>query len=176
MTVKLRLKKSKSMIADGYADVDATVDRSMMDDLYLADHVWSLVYRWGRSAKNSHPVFAAETKIGRGRPVQLHRYVMCCHADPVLAPKRYVIPRDGDALNCTAVNLDILSREQWEARTHRRSSDSLTETEEQWISDYRVARSLSRAGVIARAIRLLIAQEGGLPPAPTAPAPEQDWD
>jgi len=105
-TVVLELKKTASMIADGHADVHAIVQDFMMT--MVSGHAWTLVYRWGKPGNGCKPVFAAQTKIlsgGKKRVIQLHRYVMLCNQPTKDGTKRFVIPRDGNALNCVYDNL-----------------------------------------------------------------------
>jgi len=130
-TTTIPLIKTEQQIQEGYGDLTARMNSGLARDLGALDYEWKLVKRWG-----TKPVFAAESKVkrlnGKRTKIQLHRFAWGLHETAKDSPKIYVIPKDGDALNCELDNLLKLTQEDWDSRKHR-SAGSLTEEQQAWL-------------------------------------------
>jgi len=149
--VQIPLAKSPKQIKSGYGDLTATMDAGLARDTGVLDHEWRLVARWG-----SQPVWAAEAHIktytGKRPKIQLHRFILGLHTRSPDKPKIFVIPRDGNALNCRLDNLQQLTQEEWESRKHR-SSGTLTEEQQSWLDAECDRTGLGKWGVVGALIQ-----------------------
>jgi len=143
--------KSEKQIAAGYADLTAAMDAGLARDAGVTNHEWKLVSRWG-----SKPVWAAEahvkTHTGKRTKIQLHRFVFGLHNRAKDKPMIYIIPKDGNALNCRLDNLQQLSQEEWETRKHR-SAGGLTEEQQVWLDAECDRTGLGKWGVVGALIQ-----------------------
>jgi len=161
--ISIPLTKTEQQIQEGYGDLTARMNEGLARDSGALDYKWKLVKRWG-----TKPVFAAESKVrncrtGKKIKIQLHRFTWGLHEHQKDDPKVFVIPKDGNALNCELDNLLKLTQEEWDARNHRKPDDVLTESEQQWVDDHSVKVGKSRGCLYRDAIRLMIAQESADP-------------
>ncbi|MDA1277443.1 MAG: hypothetical protein O2960_25870 [Verrucomicrobia bacterium] len=163
--ISIPITKTPQQIQEGHESVTARMNAGLARDLNALDYEWKLVKRW---PSKGAPVFAAESKVlngitGKKVKIQLHRFAWGLHEPRKDATKMFVIPKDGNALNCDINNLEKLSQEQWDARNHRKTDDYLTDEEREWVDAHSIKIGKSRGSLYRDAIRLMIANESGDP-------------